>query len=297
MTARYWMGTLNTTYANDFTFWNPDIMSYLIGQKEIGGNTGYEHWQFVVHFKTAIRLRQAKSYFVPQVHLLKTNSAAAHAYVHKDDTAVPDTRFTYGSLPFRRNNNIDWADIRRKAEIGDFDNIPDDIYIRHRSSLLGIYKDTARPEARLNVICNTYYGITHSGKTYRAYREAREIGEVYWKSSTTKWWDGYRGEKNVIIDEFDGSINIVHLLRWLDWYPCCVEIKGSQVPLKATNFWITSNKDPWTWYMGRPEVSDEQIRALLRRMNVTEFTEKHVETPPNTPNPNEFVIDLSELYD
>lgn len=284
MTARYYIGTLATRHAEAFTFYNDEVMSYCIGQQEEGGNTGYRHWQFAVGFKRPMRLRQAKSYFVPQVHLERSRSDAVHAYVHKDDTAVPNTRFTYGSLPVRRNNNIDWTDIRRKAELGDFDNIPDDIFIRHRSSLLGIYKDNARPEARMNVVCNAYWGITHSGKTYRAYREASALGDVYWKSSTTKWWDGYRGEKNVIIDEFDGSIGIVHLLRWFDWYPCCVEIKGSQVPLKATNFWITSNKEPGSWYIGKPEVSMEQIQALLRRLTCTEFNERHIvaPTPPNS---------------
>jgi hypothetical protein len=111
----------------------------------------------------------------------------------------------------------------------------------------------------INVFC--YWGDTGTGKTRRAFDEAGE--RFYIKNPNTKWWDGYKGEENVIIDEFDGLIGITYLLRWFDIYPCTAEIKASQVALKALNFWITSNKDPREWY---PNATIQQNAALLRRM-------------------------------
>lgn len=89
--------------------------------------------------------------------------------------------------------------------------------------------------------------------------------QAYIKDPRTKWWDGYMGQENVIIDEFRGTIDITHLLRWLDKYPVRVEVKGGSVPLCARRFWITSNLDPRMWY---PELDDDTKEALLRRLGV-----------------------------
>jgi len=58
------------------------------------------------------------------------------------------------------------------------------------------------------------------------------------------------------------------MLRWLDRYPCRVEIKGSSRPLDATKIWITSNLNPLDWY---PELDVDTKEALLRRINITHF--------------------------
>ena len=53
------------------------------------------------------------------------------------------------------------------------------------------------------------------------------------KDPRTKFWDGYRNQENVVIDEFRGAIDIAHILRWFDRYPVIVEVKGSSVVLSA----------------------------------------------------------------
>ncbi len=58
------------------------------------------------------------------------------------------------------------------------------------------------------------------------------------------------------------------MLRWLDRYPCQVEVKGYSMPLSAINFWITSNINPRNWY---PNAKQFQIDGLMRRITATEF--------------------------
>jgi len=99
-----------------------------------------------------------------------------------------------------------------------------------------------------------------------AWNEAGE--EAYIKSSTTKWWDGYMGQKKVIIDEFRGQIAIEHLLKWFDRYPCSVEEKGGQLALDADEFWICSNLPIEQWY---PGIDQDTLGALRRRVEVTHF--------------------------
>lgn len=92
---------------------------------------------------------------------------------------------------------------------------------------------------------------------------------AYSKDPRSKWWDGYRSQSNIVIDEFRGTIDVSHILRWLDRYPISVEVKGGTRPLAATKVWITSNLDPRMWY---PDLDQESKDALLRRFtNITHF--------------------------
>jgi len=111
-----------------------------------------------------------------------------------------------------------------------------------------------------------FWGRSGSGKSRRAWEEAGL--DAYPKDPRTKFWCGYRGQVNVVIDEFRGGIDIGHLLRWLDRYPVIVEIKGSSTVLSAERIWITSNIPPESWY---PDVDAETMVALKRRLKVIHF--------------------------
>lgn len=284
--GKYWIGTLSYAHAREFNFWNADEMAYLIGQREIGTG-GFEHWQFVVGFHNRKTLSQAKALFHQTVHFELTRSAAAHAYVTKEDTAVPDTRFLHGALPVRRNNKTDWAKVLSDAKRGAFDDIPEDIFIRHHSSIKRIRIDHCEPTWRHDIQCHVYWGGSGLGKTRRAHFQSE--GEPYFiKNPNTKWWDGYRGQKTVIIDDFIGLIALNYLLTWIDRYPCNVEVKGGSIPLAATTFYITSNLDPNTWYK---EITPEQLGALRRRFT----TVVHFLGPWVPPSPIEQLADIALL--
>lgn len=132
-------------------------------------------------------------------------------------------------------------------------------------TIRAIASDYDQPQAMLRHAC-VFWGPTGTGKSRRAWEEAGV--HAYPKDPRSKFWCGYQGQPDIIIDEFRGGIDIAHLLRWLDRYPVRVEIKGSSKPLCATKFWITSNLAPRFWY---PDADEKTIDALLRRLTVTEF--------------------------
>lgn len=291
--ARYWIVTIGVS-----TGWTPslnDPICYLKGQQEIGNDTGYHHYQVVVACSRRVTIRQLKDALGSRsAHCEPTRSEAANAYVFKDDTAVPNTRFEMGALQISRARRTDWDAVLGSAQRGDLQAIPSDILIRNYSAIRRIGVDFATPQPRPSINVKVLWGPSGTGKTHRAWQEAGL--DAYIKNPNTKWWDGYRGQTNVIIDEFVGRIDISYILTWLDKYPCFAEIKGFSVPLQAVNFWITSNIDPQFWYM---DITDHQRAALLRRLNVVEhmvepYSGDSPETPlmppavlapPNTPNP------------
>lgn len=260
--ARYWIGTIPY---ETWIFPNPlpSHIAYIKGQQEIGEETGYHHVQVLVIFKTAVRLSAVRKSF--EGHFEITRSEAASQYVWKEATRVADSQFEIGVLPMRRNNATDWETIRKQAEEGNLQAIPPDIYIRCYNQLRRISSDNAKCVA-MERTCFVFWGRTGTGKSRRAWDEAGM--EAYSKDPQTKWWDGYQGQQNVVIDEFRGAISISHLLRWLDRYPVRVECKGSAMPFVSSKIWITSNLDPRNWYA---DLDAASLSALLRRLNITHF--------------------------
>lgn len=263
--ARIWMGTIpfagNETIIQHF---NSDF-TYAIGQREIGDSTGYEHWQVCVWLKSPQRRSYLTGIFGRGTHWEPTRSAAAIEYCRKEDTRVDGSGFEWGTRPLNRSDPTDWDAIRNNAKCGRLELVPPDVYVRSYLSLTRIARDHLQPTRNERKVV-VYWGKTGTGKSRRAWEEATD--DAFPKDPRTKFWDGYRDQENVVIDEFRGGIDISHLLRWFDRYPCIIEVKGSSTVLKATSYWITSNIPPHQWY---PDVDQETLGALLRRMEVLEF--------------------------
>jgi hypothetical protein len=257
----YWILTI--PHAN-FTPYLPPGVRHLRGQLE-RGESGFLHWQLLAILNRKARLASVKKTFGDTCHAELSRSAAANDYVQKVDTRVEGTQFELGDLPFRRNDPICWERVRTLAMEGRLDGIDAAVYVQHYNSLKRIAADNLQPigvEKQVMV----FWGKTGAGKSRRAWDEAGL--DAYPKDPRTKFWDGYRGQSHVVIDEFRGGIDIGHLLRWLDRYPVTVEIKGSATVLKATNIWITSNISPNDWY---PDLDEGTKAALRRRLNITHF--------------------------
>lgn len=109
------------------------------------------------------------------------------------------------------------------------------------------------------------------GKSHYAYDWALK-NNAFWRSGQDKtWWDGYAGEKAVVLEEFDWKLIPIDMLKvWLDKYPCRVAPKNGSVPLLATKFLITCNDHPRSWY---PEGNLINMRALARRMTIIDLVD------------------------
>lgn len=260
--GRYWLATISCELLPDQPVLSSPIC-YLKGQKE-RGEGGFLHWQVMVITSRRCTMRQVKSALHQSAHVELSRSEAAEAYVWKEETRIPGTQFELGSKPLSRARKEDWSLILQSAKDGKFEEIPGDILIRNYSSIKRIRVDHMVPIDRPDVEVFVYWGPTGTGKTFRAHREIRDLGVPFFdKNPLTKWWDGYRGQTVCLIDEFAGRVDIVNLLRWLDRYPCTVEVKGYSAPLEVTKFWITSNIDPRAWY---PDADSNHKAALLRRL-------------------------------
>lgn len=260
--GRYWLLTIPHHLFLPFL---PNGVQWIKGQLERGTANdgqfpehGYLHWQVFCAFPTKVTLTKVKSIFGLQIHGEMSRSAAAEDYVWKEDSRVGH-QFELGKKLLKRNSAKDWDAILASTRQGKFDEVPADVLIRCYSSLKKIHVDSLRPDPQEREVF-VFWGDTGTGKSRRAWEEA--TFDAYPKDPNTKFWDGYSGQSNVVIDEFRGLISISHMLRWLDRYPVIVEVKGSSCVFKAQRIWITSNLSPDLWY---PNLDSETLSALKRR--------------------------------
>lgn len=80
------------------------------------------------------------------------------------------------------------------------------------------------------------------------------------------WFDGYWGQKVIIIDDFGGFIKYRHLLRILDGYKVRLEVKGGFTWAGWRKVIITSNLMPDEWYKKAGENHD--LAPLYRRLPI-----------------------------
>lgn len=193
--CRWWIGTLRRDDYDGKCL--PNGIKYVRGQLE-RGEGGFEHWQVVAWTKQPQRLSFFKHAFGRTGHWEPTRSQAALEYVWKDDSRIGDP-FELGEFPAKRNSKTDWELVKKNAQEGKLSEIPADIYVRHYSTLKRIALDHLRPTA-VERTCQLFVGPTGTGKSKRAWEESGV--DTYIKNPNTKWWDGYKGETHVIIDEF-----------------------------------------------------------------------------------------------
>lgn len=111
-----------------------------------------------------------------------------------------------------------------------------------------------------------FYGKTGTGKTY-SIENLLEDKNYYSCMETSKWWEGYDGEKIVLIDDFRSSFCAFStLLKILQPHKFRVETKGGSRQLLATTFYITSCYSPTDAYS-----TNENIDQLLRRLTEVRY--------------------------
>lgn len=256
--GKFWLLTI-PHYA--FLPYLPKTCSYIKGQLECGRIGEYLHWQILCCFEKKVRLRRVKEVFGDTCHAELSRSSAANQYVQKEDTAVVNTRFELGQLPFKRNDKTDWERIRICAKSNQLDQIDADVYVRYYSSLKRIAKDHMCSVDELDNVCGLWiWGPPGTGKS----RMARDDYNPYSKMCN-KWWDGYNGEENVLLDDFDKVHSVLghHLKIWADRYPFIAEQKGGAVRIRPKKIIITSN-----YQIDEIFVDQVLVVALLRRFQV-----------------------------
>lgn len=206
---------------------------------------------------------------LPTAHLEKRRGTGKEA----SDYCKKDGDFEeYGTLAPGRGAAGGEANKRRYEEAfdtakkGDLDDVDKDLLIRHYHAFKRIKQDYQVAPPPLDECCGYwYYGPPNTGKSYAA----RERHPGYYDKPCNKWFDGYRGEETIILDDFDHQHKVLghHLKRWADRYAFPAEQKGTTVQIRPKRIIVTSNYRIEEIFCEDPVL----VRALERRFTVEEF--------------------------
>lgn len=237
---RGWFMTINNPRNSDWEALLKDNYQYICGQVEIGEN-GTPHIQAFIYY-TNPRVKPVKKY--PRAYLDKAESFdASKKYCSKTDTRVAGP-FRMGEEP-AQGKRTDLEELAKKVIGGTrIEEIameaPSD-FIKYHKGLQAL--ENLVQKNRITKPTNTWYwGLAGTGKTSRVI-DKHGADNVYIKDGTM-WWDGYRGQEAIVVDDFDGKWPYRDFLRFLDRYPYQGQVKGGYVKINSPFVYITCEFEP-----------------------------------------------------
>lgn len=263
----------------DYRNWEelPRGVRYIVWQEEECENTGRLHLQGYIEFEDSTRMQRVKQTLGSEVvHLegRKGTAGEASTYCKKRDTRVEGgLAGELGELGGRQGHRSDLesvsVDVLAGKPIRYIAKTYPASFIRYNRGIKALRFHTLEIPDWRSVRTLVLHGTTGSGKT----RLARHIGNergggvycIRQPEGSQTWWDGYDGQRTLIIDEFYGWFKWSLFLGVLDGHELRLPVKGDHSYALWDLVIITSNREPIQWYeRGIPP-------ELKRRIGRTEF--------------------------
>jgi len=271
MRSRGWCFTLNNYTQAEYIQLQEIDCRYIILGKEIGA-TGTPHIQGYVYFDNA-KSRRTVSRLCTRAHLEPRYGSNQQAtdYCKKEGSFWEKGTPPMDSEEARKKGSnavkVAWDIILDHVRRGDTEwvakNYPK-IYIQLKPRLESLHQPTIQPI--LGELDHEWWvGPSGSGKS----RLLWELYPTHYEKPLNKWWDGYKHEPIVAIEEWSpaNTCTTSALKRWADRYPFAGEIKGGVMcRLRPRKIIVLSNYTIEQCFTMR-----EDQEPMLRRFKVMKF--------------------------
>jgi hypothetical protein len=272
---RGWCFTLNNYNPQDEENIQNVIASfarYIVYGREVAPETGTPHLQGYVYFNNA-RQRKAVARLLPRARLDVANGSGKQ---NRDYCTKEGNFYEHGDMPIDKTearmrggqaNAARYANAVQLARNGDMDTIRESdpqMFLIHGARLESMYAPEARP-LEGNLQHEWWVGPSGSGKS----RLLWEIYPKHFAKALNKWWDGYRHQDVVAIEEWSpkNDLTASSLKKWADRYPFPGEIKGGCLQgLRPKKIIVLSNYTPQQCFLNQ-----EDLGPILRRFTVIHF--------------------------
>lgn len=262
-----------TSFSQSKPGFNPDDQVWTCFQREICPETKRLHWQGAAVFSDQKTIRQLQQW-LPGAHFERMNGTCEDSkeYCSKVESAIPGTFEEHGDMPIsRQGQRSDLAVAAEAMMSGGWDSVEDTQIIRYHRGLS--FLRLVRGHLSTDRMVHWYYGASGTGKTRRAMEIAGPSRFI--TDAVGGWFDGYCGQKTVIIDDYAGGMNTSSLLRLTDRYEYRFATKGGFMPCEASVIIFTSHEHPSSY------IDEERWPELKRRIHfLCEFKSGGLVLPP-----------------
>lgn len=234
---------------------------YIIYGREICPKTGRPHLQGYFYWKGKKKgLALIKAFPGTQFRVAYGDSSQNFVYCTKSSDIFESGKKPMDQAQKGKASKDMWSDIIKYAKAGNIDAIEEEypsVFFNKQREITQVYHNHMAktvPETRDGEMSGVWIvGPPGCGKSSSA-REMCPNG-YYSKSGNDKWWCGYEYQDDVIIDDFDPTVNDMsyHMKLWTDRYKVKVEPKNGFAFINPKRFIVTSNytmeqcfKDPST---------------------------------------------------
>ena len=290
--VRAWVFTINNYTPDHETLLQHLDCQYIVYGRETG-DSGTPHLQGYVLFRKKLA-RGGVSRKIPNAYLAPRNGTHEEArnYCIKDgdfyERGEPPLSASQASSRGGAATAAKWMAIQAAAKRGDVDWVAEHHpkeYVLYKPRLESLYAPVTAPLDG-ELLHEWWVGPSGTGKS----RALWDLYPNHFAKSINKWWDGYRHETVVAIEEWspESSLTAQSLKRWADRYPFTGEIKGGVMQkLRPRKIIVLSN---YTLEQCFPRPED--LEPLKRRFAVLHFPDDSqrasfraawFNTPPDTP--------------
>jgi len=256
--SRGWIVVINNYTDDDVSQFTAvaEKAAYAIAGYEVG-KCGTPHIQGYLYFKSDVSWSSMKKK-ITRGHIEAAKGTASHNYTYcsKDGNLLLER----GVKPKhgKRTDIDEVRDILKQG--GNMRDVLEKATSYQSARLAELYLKYHERGRDFVPIIRWYHGSTGSGKT----RQAVEwLGDDYYTPASFKWWEGYDGHANVLIDDIRGDwCKYNDMLRLLDRYKYRVECKGGSRQFLAEKIAITSPYPPQLVFH-----TIEDVEQLVRRID------------------------------
>ena len=231
--------------------------NYSIIGKEVGEECGTPHLQGYIHMPNPVSFDKLKR-SLPRAHI-----QVAHGSDNQNRTYCSKSNDfeEFGTPSIGQGTRTDIKALAESIKSREFslDEIMfefPELYLKYNRGIKDMINASYTPRTDPPHVY-WLWGQSGVGKTY--YGVSRHPDSHYIKDST-KWWDHYKQQEAIIIDDYDiDSISYRDLLRLLDRYKLQVQNKGGYVYINSPYIYITSEYSPSHFWEGN------KLTQVLRR--------------------------------
>jgi len=282
--VRAWAFTVNTIDtvedAKNYKLKLDDSVMFVRYQLESAPSTGKLHLQGCIRMVSAARLKRIKE-VVGEAHCSPARDwKELKAYCAKEESRHPaNVKFEWGR-DSGQGARLDLESIARSIvhegqSTRDIALEHPGVFVRYHKGLRVLESIVRGPRTMPERRAILLWGDTGVGKTRMAY-DLFDVKDIYMVFDVhTPWFDGYNGEKVVILDEMGpGAMGFNYLKRITDLHPIAVPVKQGSVSWLPEIVILTANTPIENWY---PSARPADLDALKRRIKVFRLPEQQEE--------------------